>query len=212
MEQNKMDCSADTGMCHRRLISGSAIIIGALVGVGLGFLLNLFIVAIGLSAFTTDKDGMIILAVGGLLGMMIGTIACMFTAGYAAGYLGRPYCLKHNLGIMYGFAAWALALILTVLLTGSMSRYVAAYSTFITNPATMMIMKRDMMMAETERTTVTKMTAVTSSKTTAVVPMDKEKMTNRFGMGICTLFLLFFIGALSSCLGGYYGMCRDCKE
>ncbi len=49
--------------CKR--ISWSAILIGAIVAVGLGFLLNMFCLAIGLSAFTLDDQGKTVVAVGG---------------------------------------------------------------------------------------------------------------------------------------------------
>jgi len=53
-------------------ISWTAIFVGAIVAVGLSFLLNLFGIAIGLSAFTLSTDGASVLAVGGLVGMIIG--------------------------------------------------------------------------------------------------------------------------------------------
>ena len=75
-------------------ISWTAIFVGAIVGMGLSFLLNLFGIAIGLSAFIVGSDDVIILAVGGIIGIMIGLIVSMLAAGYAAGYLSRFYC--HN--------------------------------------------------------------------------------------------------------------------
>ncbi len=84
---------------HKR-ISWSAILIGAFVGIGLTFLLNLFCVALGVSVFTVGNDGAIALVVGGIISMLVGIIASMVAAGYAAGYLGRFLCPQRNLGIL----------------------------------------------------------------------------------------------------------------
>ena len=65
--------------CNKR-ISWSAILTGALVGVGLSFLLNLFGVAIGLSAFSMGDHGPASLAIGGLLGLIASTIIAMYCA------------------------------------------------------------------------------------------------------------------------------------
>lgn len=81
---------------HNR-ISWSAILIGALVGIGLTFLLNLFCVAIGVSVFTVGNDGAIALVVDGIVSMLVGIIAAMVAAGYAAGYLGPATKSWHSI-------------------------------------------------------------------------------------------------------------------
>jgi len=114
-------------------ISWSAIFVGALVAVGLSFLLDLFGVAIGLSAFTMSKDGAVVLSGGGLLGVIIGIVASMVVAGYAAGYLGRFYCPQRNLGIVYGFTTWTVALLFSAVVAAQISSYVTSYSKAISH-------------------------------------------------------------------------------
>ncbi|MBA3661820.1 MAG: hypothetical protein H0W64_08840 [Gammaproteobacteria bacterium] len=182
-----------------KCISWSAVLVGALVGVGLSFLLNLFSVAIGLSVFTSNTEGLVSLAIGGFIGLIIGGIVSMFLAGFAAGYLGRTHCWKHNLGIIYGFTTWSLALIITVLLTSHVGRYVAAYSNFIANPATIIVTSNENAPIVSE-----------SPNNSNAVTVNAEKATRTIGLGAFVVFILFLIGAISCCVGAYWGMsCRD---
>src|SRR5829696_1753638 len=83
--------------------SWKPIIVGALVAIGLSFLLNLFSAAIGLSAYTADTQGMQNVAIGGLIATALGIVVAMFVSGWVAGYLGNPFCEKRHLGALYGF-------------------------------------------------------------------------------------------------------------
>jgi hypothetical protein len=181
-----------------KCISWTALFTGALVGTGLSFLLNLFSIAIGLSVYTTTTAGATSIAVGGLLGMAIGVIVAMFISGFVAGYLGRSHCKRRHLGVLYGFTTWCLALIITVLLTASMGRYVASYSDFIAHPA-MIVVAGDAM------------PLVNANKMNSHPDVVKaEKATHNLGIGTFVVFLLFAIGAFFSSLGGHCGMgCRD---
>lgn len=203
--------------CCIKWVSWTAVFVGALVGLGLSFLLNLFNIAIGLSVFTTSADGMVTLAVGGFIGLLIGAIVSMFVAGYTAGYLGRPFCTQHNLGVLYGFTTWCLMLILTILLTSHIGRYVAAYSSALARPSTVIVMTddntpntmTDVMKKDAVKTKPATPATSTSSAQPAVVTVDVETATNRLGMGAFVVFILFFIGALFSCIGGHCGAaCR----
>ena len=191
---------ATSGHTHEHLyfrcISWSAIIVGALVGVGLSFLLNLFSVAIGLSIVTTSKEGMVSLAIGGFVGLVISAIVSMFVAGTAAGYLGRSYCVKRNLGVVYGFTSWCLALILTALLASHMGHYISSYSTFITDPTSVVVTHDRNMPALSQST----------QDSTSVVTVNPQKATNDLGITSLLMFVIFFVGALASCFGGHYGM------
>jgi len=167
---------------HVKRISWSAIFIGAIVGVGLMFLLNLFGLAIGLSAVSASTGGAYVLATGGLLGIIISIVASTLVAGYAAGYLGRFHCPKRNLGIVYGFASWTVALILTAVIATHLTAYITAYTNAISHSAFVS-------------------TASTEVKAT-VSPSG-------LAWGAFSVFVLFFIGAFSSCLGACLGMhCR----
>lgn len=193
--------------CHHRAISWSAVITGALIGVGLGFLLNLFSVSIGLSAFTTSTDGLSTLAVGGFIGMLIGVIATMFVSGWVAGYLGQPYCGDKNLGVLYGFTAWCLSLVLAVLLAANFAHFVTNYAAAVSNhPTTNVNMTSD---------TTAPMVSENKKETgDSVVTVNTEKAANAIGATAFVTFILFFIGALSSCFGGFSG-CearRKCQD
>lgn len=179
-------------------ISWTAIIVGALIGIGLSFLLNLFSVAIGLSIFTVSADGLVSLAVGGFLGLVIGAVVSMFLAGFTSGWLGRSHCGKHNLGILYGFTTWSLALVMTVLLTSHVGRYIASYSNFVSNPATIIV------------TTNENAPMVSESPISGAMTVNAEKATNTIGLGAFVVFILFFISAVSSCVGAYWAM--NCKD
>lgn len=192
---------------HKR-ISWSAIFIGALVAVGLGFLLNLFGLAIGLSAFTMSDAGASAVAVGGLLGILIGIIATMLAAGYAAGYLGRLYCPQRNLGILYGFSTWTLALILTALITLPLTHHVANY-TKVTSPSVSIVTKKSM-------DTGNVVSAATVSPASHHQNIRQKAMnvtapTETMAWSVFCVFILFFVGALSSCFGSCWGMscCRE---
>ena len=129
------------GYYYKRM-SWGAVFAGALVGIGLSFLLNLLSVAIGLSVISTTQEGMASLAIGGLVGLLIGTIIAAFFGGYTAGCLGRPFCGKAKYGIVYGFLAWIVALILAALLTTNIGRYVTSYSNFVSNPSMVFVVEK----------------------------------------------------------------------
>ncbi len=182
-------------------ISWSAIFAGALVGVGLGFLLNLFGIAIGLSAFSMTDQGVVSLAAGGLLGLIIATVVAMYFSGYTAGYLGRLYVPKRNMGIIYGFATWSATLLLTVVLTTHIGSYVDSYTTTVTHNSVQ----------------VSQLKAV-SEKTSHASDEEKQKIvtvkqaTGGIAVGAFIVFSLFFVGAFASCVGAHHGMVSRHKD
>lgn len=183
-------------------ISWSAIFVGAFIAVGLSFLLNLFGIALGLSAFAVGKDGSIVLAVGGLLGIIIGVIASMITAGYAAGYLGRLYCPQRNLGIIYGFTTWTVALLLSAVVAAHVGAYISSYSKTISN---------SVFVVHENKTNATQRVAEETAAARTNEP--KNQVTTYAKSASClafSVFVLFFIGAFASCLGSCWGM--SCKR
>ena len=129
----------------------------------------------------------------------------MFVAGTAAGYLGRSYCIKRNLGVIYGFTTWCLALILTALLTSNLGHFISNYSTLITNPTAIIVTQDRNMPAMSQST----------HGNTNIVTVNTQKATNDLGATSFLMFVLFFIGALAACFGGHYGMvCNEvfCKR
>ncbi len=180
-------------------ISWTAIFVGAFVGIGLIFLVNLFTIAIGLSVFTAGSDGAMALSIGGFIGLVIGIIASMLVSGYAAGYLGRFYCPLRNLGIIYGFTTWSLALLLSAVIGTHVSSYVVNYSHAITSPT--------VVMDDNSQTTpaVIKTTATDNGKNVVKVAVSASDLA----WTAFTIFVLFFIGAVSTCIGACCGMsCR----
>lgn len=181
-------------------ISWTAIFVGALVGVGLGFLLNLFGIAIGLSTFTLNKDGASVLAIGGLIGVVIGIVAAMITAGFAAGYLGRWCCPKRNLGILYGFTTWTVALLLSAIITAHVGNYVSSYSNNLTHSL--------VVVPENSANNVESVTMENTNKGNEQ-PKNNIKVVaspSSLAWSAFLIFALFFIGALSSCVGAHWGM------
>jgi len=173
-------------------LSWSAVIAGALVTVGFGFLLHLYFIAIGISILkSTTTAGASTFAIGGFLGLLLGIIVTLFIAGWVAGYIGRGRCFyKKNLGILYGFLAWSLGLILTVILASHVENFITSTSNFVTH-------------SSSTYSAVIKNNPQVAANVMEVATTDADKNTY-------ALFFLFFIGALASCFGGYCGYC--CKK
>lgn len=174
--------------CH--CISWKPIFAGALTAIGLSFLLNLFSVAIGLTAYTTNSDGVETMVLGGLLGTAIGIIASMFAAGWVSGYLAQRHCTKKNVGCMYGFLTWCVALILSIFLMSHAVEYVAFYSHFISGS----------------------MGNISTEPMNQVAKTVSEMNTESVVVSTFILFVLFFLSAFACSLGGYCGMQHVCKE
>jgi hypothetical protein len=200
-----------------KYISWSPIIVGTLVAIGISFLFNIFALAIGLSAFTTSKEGTMAIAIGGFIGLLIISIVTMFVAGWIAGYLGRLQFLSHHagyfnhrLGALYGFVTWCLTLVVMVLLISNVNRYVSTYHATLTSP------RPDIVIANIDNNTPVSMdrnksTVSANTPSTTTVVADKEKAAHELGVSFFAIFILFFVGAFSSCLGGYCGFCPGCK-
>lgn len=171
-----------------KCFSWKPVIAGALVAIGLSFLLNLFSVAIGLTAFTTNNQGVESLALGGLIATALGIVVSMFASGWLAGYLGNRYCKKRHLGALYGFLAWCVALILTIFLAEYAAKYITFYSHFISGTTA----------------------ASVSVSNTSVQATANNVTENKVVISTYIVFCLFFLSAFASSLGGHCGMkCAD---
>lgn len=179
-------------------ICWSAIFVGALVGIGLGFLFNLFGVAIGLSAVMISPEGNMAWAIGGVIGILIALIVTTMASGFAAGYLGRMYCPRRNLGILYGFTTWTMALLLSAVVAGYITHYASHYSETI--------MKTPIVVTHSNGAHTTTVNPKTDTQqATEPVVTSTQGLT----AGAFVLFGLFFIGAISSCVGACWAMsCR----
>lgn len=182
---------ANTAHADCNCLSWKPIFVGALVAVGLTFLLNLFSVAIGLTAFTTNHEGVETLALGGLLGVGIGIITSMFAAGWLTGYLGQQYCKRRHLGALYGFLAWCVSLIIAVFLTSYAQHYIFIYSHALSGTAHLVQV---------------------GNMTNAVSDMANNVETKGLVISTYIIFILFFLSAFACSLGGHCGMCHVCKK
>lgn len=170
-------------------ISWTAILSGALVGVGASFLLNLFCIGIGVSAFTPIQEGTTVLAVGGLIGLAVSAFISMFAAGWVAGYLGRPFAARRHLGELYGFITWSVALIITIVLASHVDKFISNFS--------------DTMIVVRPHAAVVNFTTNDATQHTVNAA---ETATNAVAVTAFTTFFLFFIGAMASCFGGAVAM------
>lgn len=175
--------------CANRIVGWSAIFIGALVGVGLSFLLNLYCFALGLAAFRTSPEGVMGFTLGGFLGLAIGTIVAMFISGWITGYLARPYCTIRNLGSLYGFSAWSVALILMIMLAVPVNHFITSYFSILGNQDTLIVKVG----SHNDAQPGPQMNLIN------VNPEEAITSTGKIGL---TAFALFFLSALASCAGG----------
>jgi hypothetical protein len=180
-----------------KCFSWSAVFAGALVGLGLSFLLNLFGLAIGLTTFTTSPEGMKVLAIGGFLGITLGTIIAMYFAGMATGYLARPFCMRRHLATTYGFTTWSVILLGTIMFATHIGNFVSHTSDMISTHNVIVM---------------TDQPAPASAPTPAPVEtVSADKAANTLGGAAFITFFLFLIGAISCCIGAHHGLicCRD---
>lgn len=180
-----------------RCVSWTPIFIGAIVGVGLAFLLNLFGIGIGLSAFTTSAN-VNTFAIGGFLGLAFGTIVASFVSGWVAGFLGKPY--RYNFGVLYGFSAWCVALILLIILSGPTVHFVTHLTQYVTNNSVVL------------GTNEMGMNPVQPVQNNTATPAATPENSKDLAKVTFAIFALMFLGAISSCFGGHFGVMRRRKD
>lgn len=189
------------GICSRGL-SWSAIIAGAFVAIGLSFLLNLFDIGIGLSAYstTTTEKGARALAFGGYIAMVIGVMVAMFVAGWVSGFIAKPKCTSGCHGVLYGFLTWCLALILSFILLGQATQFVSHQYRALSN-------------SNATHLSVTTAASLPAGAAKASVEVTDEKAAKALAESIFLVFILFFAGAVSASFGGYVAVkrCTECK-
>lgn len=205
-----------------KVVPWTAIIAGAFVGLGVSFLLYVFGLAIGLSSFTATPAGVNTLAIGGFVGSAVGAFVSMFVGGWIAGYLARrsygfrdhdsTLASDHDLkncgdkGALYGFITWSLMLVVTILLASHVTSYVASRYNTAANPTLPIVASY----THTDASTVGEHRMTTTDPNRMTV--QDEKAVNTVGKTLFGLFVLFFIGAFSSCLGGYMGIKFRCDH
>jgi hypothetical protein len=211
----KVGCECGTCCPKRKCLSWSAVIAGAVVAFVISFLLNLFGVAIGLSAFTNTQTGVQAIAIGGFVGLIIIAIVCMYVGGMVSGYLGRTYCDKRNLGALYGILAFGVALFFAILFASPMSHFVSNYNDGLygrSEPAKAVIANpmSDTSTVVSKSGVNTNAPAMNSKNSTAAAATEEN--ANDLGKAAFLTFILFAIGAFSACLGGHHGMTCKCRD
>ena len=178
-------------------ICWSAIFAGAIVGVGLGFILHLFGFAMGLSAYQSATNGSTAVAMGGILGLLISVIVSMGIAGCVAGLLGRNHhCYCHG-GVIYGFMTWSLSLILSAILFLPLIHYVGAYTKTLSHS----VVQGKSLPSTGDTSTINSPIKSHDQENTA----SKATTTDLAWSG-WLVFILFIAGAFSCCIGACYGM------
>lgn len=187
-------------------ISWTAIFVGALIAIGLSFLLYIFGIAIGLSAVSVNDTGGSVIAIGGMIGIIIGLVASMMAAGYAAGYLGRFYSPQRNLGIVYGFTTWSVALILSSLVLTHIGNYASWYGhAMVGSDSVVQVSTSSNAPAlDVKQAVVADTDTKAANDTKKVTQVTVAPETLAWSAGI--MFFLFFLGALSCCIGACWGM------
>lgn len=203
--ENPVLTDANCALHHRPRVCWSAVFAGAFVGAGLGFLLHLFGLAIGLSAYSSSADGATAIAIGGILGMLIGVIVSMGAAGFVAGYLGRFHYSHCHGGVIHGFVTWSIALLLSAIFVIPLTHYITSYTRGL---APGVAVAKTVVQQASDTTEGVSSPATNQAKINnkADTPTTREALSYSSWI----VFLLFFVGALSSCVGACYGM--DCKH
>lgn len=196
--------SSEHEHCHihpNKCISWTAILVGALIALGLGLLFGLLGAVIGLNSLKTVNNGSVVLAFGGMLGIIVCVIVATTISGYIAGHLGRLYCSQHHFGIIYGLTTWVSSLILGAAISGILSQNVVAYSNLARTVVAIPV-------PITQITTPVGSTKISSSTENGEnVTIVEVKVTPAdLASGAFWAFLLFFLGAVFSCIGACWGM------
>lgn len=177
----------------------TAVSIGALVGVGVGFLLNLFNLSIGMTSFTVSDAGVSTIAIGGFIGVLIATLVSTFLTGWVSGYLGAYqnslFIDKSRSGMLYGFISWFIALFIMAYIALPLLHYSVNYKNFLTNPSQALVSQ---MMSHSNNAI-----SLQSAKDEA---SDHDQAKN-LSAGLFAIFILALIGAITSCIGSYWAIC-----
>ena len=194
-ENMRMDnANTQANQCGIDCISWSAIIVGAFLSLGLSFLLNLFSTAIGLSVYHFTEQGMGTLAVGGVIGLAIGSIVVLYFSGWVAGFLGRNRCCNKSCGCLYGIATWCLGLVLLILLANFTGHFLVNFISFLVYPTYLTGHIVDAATTEAIKAHVLNPGALS------------DILSGTSAAGSFAVFILFFLGAIACTYGGHCGI------
>lgn len=112
--------SLDRTTCHTVPIA--AIIFGAIVAIGLTFLFNLFTAGLGLTLYTENDTGQVILGILSFIWMLVGGFIMLFIAGWITGKFARSQpersCMEAT---ALGFIMWSTYLLLSLIAVGNIN-------------------------------------------------------------------------------------------
>lgn len=176
------------------VFSWTGVFVGALVGFGLNFLLNLLSLAIGISIFAKQTSDKISISAAGVIIFILIAITSMFMTGWVAGKLSLLSSIRKRWGFLYGFSAWCLCFIMTVILLMNTLQFTQFHSNFTSkNLTAIRITNQSPMLTETENS---------NSET------DKKIIS----LNAYVTFIFFLLGAFASSVGGYVGFQENKEE
>lgn len=170
-----------------KVFSWTAIFVGALTGLGLTFLFNLLSLAIGISLFTQQTNDTFAFSITGIIGFFLVAFISMFVTGWIAGKLTLLSSMRKVWGCLYGFTAWCLTFIMTVILLMNTLQFIQFHSNFTSkNLTTIKISNQLPTMTQSQGS-------------------NAETEKKIIGLNAYVTFIFFLVGASSSTLGGYVG-------
>lgn len=179
-------------------ISWTALGIGSLLIVGLSYLMRLFTVGVGLSSYSTTTSGTVAFAITGFVCLIILSYLLLFLAGWVTGLISSVHSEKRWLGLLHGFAAWCLALVIMGAFVAPNHPFFIAqrfpHSVNVFAPANTL-----------NSPTLPLTTTAPQNQNTVQAITSPANPVNTLGIGMLATFFIFLSGVLGSSLGGYYG-------
>ncbi len=176
------------------IVSWSAIFAGALIAFSLSALFNLLNAGLGLVLFPETFHALLSLSVAGYIWLIICGIIALFIAGFITGKILRYYSTSPFNGMLHGFLAWSLALLVTVMLA---SHFATAAASQI--PAGVQVAVDGTQSAQNE---------TTSSSSTSDNMADNQHVAQEskaIGGATIGIFFIFLLSAIAAIIGGYLG-------
>ena len=170
-----------------RHFSWSAVFVGALVALGLGFLTYLLAMSAAFYFHKSDQQTLFIMTTIGIGLLAILTYLSTIISGWVAGGLVRANGVvpQTRLGILHGFVAWSLAIALGLGVLAHTHR-MPMHSFLMTSAISYSIEDR-----------------TNNPRTSVTTPMLDTRTLSQITF---TMFCLALLGVISSCLGGACGI------
>jgi len=186
--------------------SWNAIFSGTLMALGLTFLFNLLTEAIGLSLFTQNPSGKMMLTFAGFAWILIGIYIILFLSGWVT---GRIVHHRHSLhganGCLHGFLVWTAYLIISLFALTYMASDSAAALLRTTTVNSQI---------NSEVTTLSATESTDDSSNARTKNTQETKSVHKIGLETFATFFIFLVGAIGCCVGACYGIreSRKCHE